>query len=163
MPEPLIIAFDPGYDRLGWAIGRKTGNTWGNLVYGCIQTSPKKTLFARYKEIISQLKEILSKYQPTEAALESIFWSRNKTTALQVSEARGLVISLMLQAGMSIHQYTPLQIKQALTGYGRADKKAVEKMLRAELQIKEKLLDDTIDALAVLICHQSSRSLKRLS
>ena len=110
--------------------------------------------------------EAILKNPPEEAAIESLFWFRNKSTALHVSEARGIVISLFLQAGVKISEYTPLQIKQSVTGYGRADKKAVEKMVRTELNLARQkspaILDDTIDAMALLICHQTCRQLQDL-
>jgi len=160
--NPIIIGIDPGYDRVGWAIGLKENNHWQILEYGCVQTNKKASLMDRYQQIIEELETAIKKHQPEEAAIESLFWFRNKTTALHVSEARGLVITLFLQNKIKISEYTPLQIKQSLTGYGRADKKAVEKMVRTELNLKENIIDDTIDALALVICHQTSRKLKNL-
>ena len=160
--NPIIIGIDPGYDRVGWAIGQKVNNQWSILEHGCVQTDKKANLMDRYQQIIDELTVAIQKHQPNEAAIESLFWFRNKTTALHVSEARGLVITLFLQSGIKINEYTPLQIKQSLTGYGRADKKAVEKMVRTELNLKGKIIDDTIDALALVICHQTSRKLKNL-
>lgn len=163
MSAPLLIAFDPGYDRLGWAVGRYSGEQWQDLAYGCLESSKKQTLTERYKQIMQALQQLIEKYQPQEAALESLFWAHNQSTALQVSQARGLIMTLLLQKNIQIFEYTPLQVKQSVTGYGRADKKAVEKMVRAELGIKAKLLDDTLDALAVMLCHQASRRLQQLA
>lgn len=160
--NPIIIGIDPGYDRVGWAIGQKLNNKWFILEHGCVQTSKNDSLMDRYQQIIEELSTAIEKHKPEEAAIESLFWFRNKTTALHVSEARGLVITLFLQNNIKINEYTPLQIKQSITGYGRADKKAVEKMVRTELNLKGKIIDDTIDALALVICHQTSRKLKNL-
>ncbi|NMA29495.1 MAG: crossover junction endodeoxyribonuclease RuvC, partial [Candidatus Pacebacteria bacterium] len=120
----------------------------------------------RYQQILEDLTAIIQRHQPQEAAIETLFWFKNQSTAMQVSEARGLILATLLKAGLKISQYTPLQIKQAVTGYGRADKKAVEKMVRLELAIDQnsakEILDDTFDALALLLCHQASRKLKKL-
>jgi crossover junction endodeoxyribonuclease RuvC len=158
-----IIAIDPGYDRLGWAVGRKIANQWQDLRFGCVQTDKSASLMQRYSQIIRELEEVMDAEQPTQAALESLFWFKNKTTALHVSEARGVALGVFLRHGLHIAEYTPLQIKQSLTGYGRADKKAVEKMVRSELLLPGKIIDDTIDALAIMICHQASFRLKMLT
>jgi crossover junction endodeoxyribonuclease RuvC len=164
--NPIIIAIDPGYDRLGWAVAQQQNKVWQLFDYGCIITQRDSQLDQRYQQILQDLAKIVDKYQPQEAAIETLFWFKNQTTAMKVSEARGLILATLLQAGLKISQYTPLQIKQSVTGYGRATKKAVEKMVRLELAIDQKrakdILDDTFDALALLICHQASRKLKNL-
>jgi len=163
---PIIIGIDPGYDRLGWAVGGQEAGSWNILAHGCIQTDKKNSLERRYQHILTELKAVVKKYQPDEAAIETLFWSRNKSTAMAVSESRGLILAVFIQAGLKIAQYTPLQIKQAVTGYGRADKKAVEKMVRLELGISQseakKIIDDTFDALALIVCHHSARKLNNL-
>lgn len=161
MLSPIIIGIDPGYDRVGIAIGQKNGQAWQLLDYHCIQTDKKATLFARYAQIATELEELITKYQVKEAGIESLFWFKNQSTALDVSEARGVIIATLLRHQISISEYTPLQVKQSLTGYGRADKKAVEKMVRSELSLNDKIIDDTIDALAIMICHQCSRRVLR--
>jgi len=164
--NPIIIGIDPGYDRLGWAVGQKQAQTWNIIGHGCIQTSKKDSMEKRYLQILIDLKAVVDQYQPQEAAIETLFWSNNKTTAMAVSESRGLILAIFIQAGLKISQYTPLQIKQGITGYGRADKKAVEKMVKMELKIDQKdakdIIDDTFDALALLVCHQAARKLKNL-
>lgn len=161
MHSPIIIGIDPGYDRVGIAIGQKNGQAWQLLDYRCIQTNKKATLFSRYAQIATELEELVTKYQVEEAGIESLFWFKNQSTALDVSEARGVIIATLLRHQISISEYTPLQVKQSLTGYGRADKKAVEKMVRMELSLTGKIIDDTIDALAIMICHQCSRQMLR--
>ena len=166
MTSPIIIGIDPGYDRLGWAVCQSGPNGWQILDQGCIITNRQGQIEERYQQILTDLAAIIERYQPEEAAIETLFWFKNQTTAMQVSEARGLIMATLLRAGLKISQYTPLQIKQAVTGYGRADKKAVEKMVRLELAIDQNrakdILDDTFDALALLLCHQASRKLKQL-
>jgi crossover junction endodeoxyribonuclease RuvC len=166
MPNPIIIGIDPGYDRLGWAVAQQLKGTWQIFGHGCINTNRQSKIEERYQQILQELKKIVEQHQPQEAAIETLFWFKNQSTAMKVSEARGLIMATLLSAGLKISQYTPLQIKQAVTGYGRADKKAVEKMVRMELAIDQKgteeILDDTFDALALLICHQAARKLKNL-
>ena len=166
MTSPIIIGIDPGYDRLGWAVGQSGHNGWQILDQGCIITNRQGQIEERYQQILTDLAAIIERYHQEEAAIETLFWFKNQTTAMQVSEARGLIMATLLRAGLKISQYTPLQIKQAVTGYGRADKKAVEKMVRLELAIDQNrakdILDDTFDALALLLCHQASRKLKQL-
>ncbi len=158
--NPIIIGIDPGYDRVGVAIGQKEQNQWQIFTYECIQTNKKSKLFDRYQEIAKKIEELICKYQVTQAGIESLFWFKNQSTALNVSEARGVIIATLLRQQIKIAEYTPLQIKQSLTGYGRADKKAVEKMVRMELALDDKIIDDTIDALAIMICHECSRKNK---
>ena len=158
--NPIIIGIDPGYDRVGLAIGQKDGSKWQIMAHICIQTDKKAHLFDRYAQIAEELEKLIIKYKVTEAGIESLFWFKNKSTALDVSEARGIIIATLLRQEIKISEYTPLQIKQSLTGYGRADKKAVEKMVRLELALEGKIIDDTIDALAAMICHECSRKLK---
>ncbi|HPS40837.1 MAG TPA: crossover junction endodeoxyribonuclease RuvC [Candidatus Woesebacteria bacterium] len=158
--NPIIIGIDPGYDRVGVAIGQKTDQTWRLFTYHCIQTEQKAQLFERYAQIARELDKLVRDYQVTQASIESLFWFKNQSTALNVSEARGVIIATLLRTQVKIAEYTPLQVKQSLTGYGRADKKAVEKMVRMELHLEDKMIDDTIDALAIMICHECSRKLK---
>lgn len=160
--NPIIIGIDPGYDRVGVAIGQKNTDGWHLLTYQCIQTDKKAELFKRYQEISEQLDTLLEKHQVQEAGIESLFWFKNQSTALDVSEARGVILASLFRHKVKIAQYTPLQIKQSLTGYGRADKKAVEKMVRLELNLEESIIDDTIDALAIMICHQCSRKTNKI-
>ena len=166
MTNPIIIGIDPGYDRLGWAVAQKNPGAWHIFDQGCIVTDRQEQIEQRFQQILDELSTIIQRYQPQEAAVESLFWFKNQSSAMKVSEARGLIIGNLLDAGIKISQYTPLQIKQAITGYGRADKKAVEKMVRLELAIDQNeaknIIDDTFDALALVICHQASRKLKKI-
>ncbi|MEX0895707.1 MAG: crossover junction endodeoxyribonuclease RuvC [Patescibacteria group bacterium] len=150
-----IIGFDPGYDRLGWAV-IDTNNTPkpSPVANGCILTDKKESIAKRYLQIITELQEVVTAHQPTAAAIESLFFNTNQTTALRVSECRGLIFAAILPSGCTVAEYTPLQIKQAVTGYGRADKAAVSKMIQLQLELKKlPKYDDTIDALAVAFTH----------
>ncbi|OIP74617.1 MAG: crossover junction endodeoxyribonuclease RuvC [Candidatus Pacebacteria bacterium CG2_30_36_39] len=158
-----ILGIDPGYDRLGWAIGVPHGNSWTTLEYGCIETPKTMTLFDRYQLLQQELTEVIKLYQPKIAVVESLFFFKNQKTALKVSEARGVILSTCFTHGIKLYEFTPLQIKQAVTGYGRADKKSIEKMVRLQLNLgSKKVLDDAIDALAVMMTFQAQRKLLAL-
>lgn len=156
----IILGIDPGYDRLGWAVG-EIQNPGQKLIiqkYGCIQTNKKHDIFKRYHQIILELKKIIDQHCPTELAIETLFFSKNTKTALRVSEARGVIIGLCLKLGLKIFEYHPGQIKQAVTGFGGAHKKAMDKMIRLQLQLDaDKIIDDTMDALAIVLTHGVSR------
>ena len=151
---PTILGIDPGYGRLGWAIGQKSGAGWSQVELGCIQTPKTQNLFERYLVLEEELQQGIEQYQPQEAAIETLFFSKNRKTAMEVSESRGVVLACLIRNKLKISQYAPNQIKQTVTGYGRADKKAVEKMIRMEFKLRnKKILDDAIDALAIVLTH----------
>ena len=155
-----ILGIDPGYDRLGWAVGTVQGNNWRDIHHGVIQTDSKQTITKRYQTISEELTQLIKKHRPTVAVIESLFFFKNQTTVMKVSEARGVIISACLANKLTIEEFTPLQIKQAVTGYGRADKKAVEKMMRIQLNLKnEKIIDDAIDALAIMLTYKVQNKL----
>jgi crossover junction endodeoxyribonuclease RuvC len=157
---PLIMGIDPGYDRLGWSVGKKNSSGWEKVKHGCIFTDKNLDLNQRYQKIILELNKIIKKEKPVEAAVESLFFFKNHKTALKVAEARGIILSCLLNNNLKVYDYTPLQIKQAVTGWGRSDKKGVAKMVEMELKINsQKIIDDAIDALATMICHQANRKL----
>jgi len=150
----ITLGIDPGYDRIGWAIGEGFGSKPRIINFGCIQTNKKDTLFKRYQAIENELQEIIEKYQPHELAIETLFFSRNKTTALQVSEARGVILSCATRNSLNIFEYYPNQIKLTVTGNGQANKAAVEKMIRLQLDIPPvKIIDDAIDAIGIVLTH----------
>ena len=148
----IILAIDPGFDRIGWAVGTKNHAQIKLMDYGLIQTNRDFNLHQRYQQISDQITTIIDKFQPNICAIEKLFFSRNKTTALKVSEARGVIINTCLNLGLSISEYTPNQIKLAATGSGTADKVAIEKMIRSQLNLTHsKIIDDVCDALAILL------------
>jgi crossover junction endodeoxyribonuclease RuvC len=162
-----IIGIDPGYDRVGWAVGDARLARVQPVEFGCIVTDRKAPLFARYQQIMSELEGILARLQPQEAAIETLFFSKNRTTAMDVSEARGVILSSLLGHQVECFEYSPVAIKQAVTGFGQADKKAVEKMVVMQLGLQMHMsqhreLDDTLDALAILLTHAVSRSTLRV-
>lgn len=152
MIAETILGIDPGYDRLGWAVGTPKGREWQSLHYGTIHTNAQQSLPERYADLAQQLRALIQTHQPAVVAIESLFFAKNQKTALKVSEARGVILQTCLAEGLRVQEFTPPQVKQALTGYGRADKKGVEKMVRMELKLgSQPIGDDAIDALAVML------------
>jgi len=150
----VILGIDPGYDRLGWSINTVISSKLKLVALGCIQTNKKDNIFLRYQQIQKELKAILNKYQPSELAIETLFFSSNKKTALRVSESRGVVIATCLDSKLKVFEYSPNEIKLAVTGYGSADKRAIEKMVKMQVQTSFKnQIDDAIDAVAVGMTH----------
>lgn len=161
--QNIILGIDPGYDRIGWAIG-KTNDTHSLSILGlgCIQTSRKLTLAQRYVSLAQELATVLDRFQPQILAIESLFFARNRTTALAVSEARGVILYTCAARNMAIFEYTPAQVKQAATGSGRADKTELKKMLQRELHLPlSRVLDDAVDALALVLTHNLHQKLAR--
>lgn len=149
-----ILGIDPGYGRVGFGIVNKT-NKLNYITSGIISTSPQQNLYQRLNEIESDLEKIIDTYKPEYAVVEKLYFSKNTTTAMQVSEARGVICNLLNKKGVIIQEVTPSQIKSTLTGNGKATKPQVQKMVQIHLNIKNiKAIDDAIDALAAAICHQ---------
>lgn len=149
-----IIGIDPGTGILGFGIIEvKAGKTM--LVdAGVIRTPVKEDDAIRLQTIFDELTDIIAQTKPAEMAVEKLFFAQNVTTAMTVAQARGVVLLAGIQAGLKIAEYAPLQIKQALTGYGRAEKKQMQEMVRVILGLKDvPQPDDCADALATAICH----------
>jgi len=150
----VIMGVDPGVVTTGYGILRVVGHEVNVVTYGTIKISKDHDLPSRLLGIHQELGKICSFYQPTVLALEEIFFSRNRRSAMLVGHVRGAIILAAVQRGLSIATYTPLQIKQAITGYGRAEKEQVQKMLRLILKLPEvPEPDHAADALATALCH----------
>lgn len=150
-----ILGIDPGYDRLGVAIIEKSPKTKDHLIYSdCLQTSKKNSIHERLKEVGDFIASTLSTHSPDALAIETLFMSTNKTTAMRVSEARGIIIYEAMKAGIPVFEYNPMQIKTAVTGDGTSDKQRILKMLSLIIKLPEKkALDDEYDAIAVALTH----------
>jgi crossover junction endodeoxyribonuclease RuvC len=133
--------------------GNRAGQTL--IACGCIETKAKTKQSLRLLEIDKALGGLVTRYQPDEAAVESLFYFKNAKTVISVAEARGAIVVALQRAGLLVADYTPLQVKQSVTGYGRADKKQVEVMVKNILKLKDmpKQLDDAIDGVAVALTH----------
>lgn len=162
--QHIILGIDPGYDRLGWAIVRHEGAKTTIISSGCIRTQAQQHTYKRYEQILVELQRVLQQFKPQECGIENLFFEKNAKTAMRVSEARGLIIGLLLQHHVAVFDYTPLQIKAAVAGNGRASKQEVLRMLQL-LTGHEKLpkLDDEVDAIAAAFCHAVSRSIRRIT
>ncbi len=155
----IILGLDPGTATTGYGVIRMTNFKITCVAYGAIITRPEMAMPERLKVIYEDLGQILEQYSPDEVAVEKLFFGRNTTTAITVGQARGVLLLRLAQAGLTIGEYTPMQIKQALVGYGNAEKKQVQYMVQHFLKLPEvPRPDDAADALAIAICHAHSRS-----
>lgn len=155
----IILGLDPGTATTGYGVIRLTNFKISCVAYGAIITRPEMAMPQRLQVIYDDLGQIIRQYQPDEVAVEKLFFGRNTTTAITVGQARGVLLLRLAQAGLTIGEYTPMQIKQALVGYGNAEKKQVQYMVQHFLKLPEMPKpDDAADALAIAICHAHSRS-----
>ncbi|HAT03623.1 MAG TPA: crossover junction endodeoxyribonuclease RuvC [Candidatus Magasanikbacteria bacterium] len=152
-----ILGIDPGFGRTGFGIIEKVGGDWKLVDYGCIETSTKDIFVQRLEELSIQLTNIVKKYKPTHAAVEELFFAKNVTTAIKVGQARGVILLTLRQARVPVFEFTPLQVKQSVTGYGRAEKGQLQRMVKMLLGLKKPITqDDAADALAVALTCASS-------
>ena len=155
--EMIILGIDPGIAIVGWGVLRYDGRSFVPLAYGSIQTKAGEKTEERLLQIHEALAQILDKYHPDAMCVEELFWNTNQKTGIIVSEARGVILMTAHQRGVPISEYTPLQVKQSVVGYGRADKKQVITMVTSFLGLRQPPKpDDTADALAIAICHGHS-------
>ena len=157
----VILGIDPGLAIVGYGVIESIGNRNRILDYGCITTDSNILSPERLKIIYRELISIIHKYNPKDMAIEELFFNKNVKTAINVGQARGVEILAGINSGLGIYEYTPLQIKQSVTGYGRADKRQVQDMIKLLLNLEEiPRPDDAADALAVAICHSSCLKIK---
>lgn len=152
-----VLAFDPGYERLGVAVIEKN-NGKETLVYSdCVRTSASLPFPERLKILGEAAEEAIKKYKPGACALEEVYFEKNAKTAMQVAEVRGMLAYIAAKSGLPVSHYTPLQVKVATTGYGKSDKKAVEAMVGRLIALpSKKRLDDELDAIAIGLTHLAS-------
>ena len=156
-----IIGIDPGTGILGFGVIQVDGGKYQLVDAGVIRTPVKEDDAVRLQTIYEEITDIIADTKPQEMSVEKLFFAQNVTTAMTVAQARGVVLLAGMQAGLKMAEYTPLQIKQALTGYGRAEKKQVQEMVRVLLGLKEMPKpDDCADALAAALTHASSLKVK---
>lgn len=155
-----ILGIDPGIGRTGWGVIDVNGAKMSLVDSDCIETSQELPLEKRLESLFDQLCRVIKEHSPDEIAIEELFVSTNVKTALVVGQARGVVLLLAAQNNLIVSEYTPIEVKLAVTGYGRSEKKQVEKMMMMLLGMTKKpKLDDTSDALSVAITHSFSRKL----
>jgi len=147
-----ILGIDPGFGRLGIAVIEARDGAWVPLCYGCLETKKSMPFTERLQALYTAVHDVVKKYKPTCATLEKLFFSKNVTTAIQVGEARGVVLLACADAGVPIIECTPNEVKQAVTGYGKADKKQIQQLVMMQLGISGKRMqDDAADALAIAL------------
>lgn len=149
-----ILGIDPGYAIVGYGVVDYQKTRFRTVGYGAITTSPGIPFPRRLKDIYDDMQSVIKKYQPDELSIERLYFNTNTTTAIDVAQARGVIVLAAENANIPISEYTPLQVKQAITGYGKAEKRQVMEMVKSFLNLeKVPKPDDTADALALAICH----------
>ncbi|MFH1086408.1 MAG: crossover junction endodeoxyribonuclease RuvC [Chloroflexota bacterium] len=159
----LVLGLDPGLATMGYGLVEGDGQRLAAVAYGVVRTEAKEPLVQRLVRLHEALGELIRQHRPDVAAVEELFFSANARTAMSVGQARGVALLTVAQAGLAVAEYTPMQVKQAVTGYGGADKAQVQEMVRLLLNLAARPQpDDAADALAVCICHQHSARLNML-
>ncbi|WP_099203014.1 crossover junction endodeoxyribonuclease RuvC [Miniphocaeibacter massiliensis] len=159
----IILGIDPGIAIVGYGLIEARGNAVKLLEYGCITTSSKSSLPNRLSFIMQEMRGIIKEFKPNEMAIEELFFNKNVKTAIQVAQARGVEILAGVESALEVYEYTPLQIKQAIVGYGRAEKHQVQEMVKTMLNLNEiPKPDDAADAIAVALCHSFGNKFKDL-
>ena len=149
-----ILGIDPGYAIVGYGIVEYDGFRFDAVAYGAVTTPAKEKFPERLRMIYEDLSFLIKKYLPDHLAIEKLYFNTNTTTAIDVAQARGVILLCATENGIPIFEYTPLQVKQAITGYGRAEKHQVMEMIKSFLSLKAiPKPDDTADALALAVCH----------
>lgn len=149
-----ILGIDPGYATVGYGVVDIQGGRYHSVEHGAIVTRPEDDFPRRLEIIFDAAYSVMQKYRPQALSLEKLFFANNKTTAIGVAEARGVILLAARKAGVPVYEYTPMQVKQAITGYGKAVKKQIQEMTRMMLHLETiPKPDDTADALGMAIAH----------
>lgn len=157
----IILGIDPGYATIGYGIIEKTGNILRPIDYGVITTPKEESIPVRLAMLDESMTKIISKFNPNAISVEELFFNTNITTGIKVAQARGVILLCAIKQCGHLYEYTPLQIKQALTGNGRAEKKQIQYMVKALLGLKDvPKPDDVADALAAAVCHANMADYK---
>ncbi|QQE77464.1 crossover junction endodeoxyribonuclease RuvC [Alicyclobacillus sp. SO9] len=152
--DRVILGIDPGIARMGYGVVKLQGNQVRPVTYGCIETPAHTPVPSRLQSIYHELQDIIATYQPSVMVVEELFFNRNTTTAFTVGQARGVALLAGVESGLETQEYTPIQVKQAVVGYGRADKKQIQEMVRMLLGLTSiPKPDDAADALAIAITY----------
>lgn len=151
--EKIILGIDPGLATTGFGIVQQVGDDYTVIDYGCITTQPDMAFADRLSTIYDDLNQVIEMYKPVQCCIEELFFCNNAKTAFLVGQARGVMMLTLLQQGIEISEFTPLQVKRAITGYGKADKKQMQTMVMHLLSLKSiPKPDDAADALALALC-----------
>ncbi len=150
----IILGIDPGYAIVGYGIIEFKNNKFKTINYGAITTDAGTPFVERLEKIYSDITAIIKQFNPEAVSIEKLFFNTNTTTAIDVAQARGVILLAAEHSKVPVYEYTPLQVKQAVTGYGRAEKRQVMELTKTLLGLsKVPKPDDTADALAIAICH----------
>lgn len=153
----IVLGIDPGLATLGWGVIDAGGGKQRLVDYGCILTTPALTLPQRLLSIQTEMGALLTRYQPKEIAFEELFFARNVTTALTVGAARGVGVAVCAAYTDRLFEYTPMQVKQAMVGYGKAEKRQIQEMVKLLLHMESIAKpDDAADALAIALTHSAT-------
>ena len=159
----IILGIDPGLATLGYGVIEAVGQDRRLIQYGTLTTPAGQPLPQRLRAIYQGMNQLMDIYQPEDVAFEELFFSKNITTGMAVSAARGVALVAVVQRTDNLYEYTPMQIKQAVTGYGGADKHQVQQMVKMLLKMKEVARpDDAADAIAVALTHANSMNMKKM-
>ncbi len=154
-----ILGIDPGIATIGFGVIDSARGTQTLVSCGVITTPPGIPLSARLDRIVSDLEELIATFHPDDVAIEELFFNTNITTGISVAHGRGVILLTVYRAGLHIYEYTPLQVKQAVVGYGRAEKRQIIDMVRRILKMRTAPKpDDAADALAIALCHARSNT-----
>lgn len=149
----IVLGIDPGLADTGYGLILKDGNCLSLIAYGCVKTKKDEDTGQRLKQINQELTDLIKKFKPTQLAVEQLFFCKNVKTALVVGQARGVIILTAIENNLPIYEFTPLQVKQAVASYGRAEKRQIQEMVKILLRLKScPQPDDAADALAIAIC-----------
>ena len=159
----VILGIDPGLATVGYGVLKFEKNKFATIDYGAIITPPHTPVHERLKQIYDDLQKMIELYRPDDLAIEELFYNTNQKTVIAVCEARGVILLCAHKNGLNIGEYTPLQVKQSVVGYGRAEKIQVQSMVKNILNL-EKIPkpDDAADAVALAICHAHSKPTNNL-
>lgn len=153
----IIMGIDPGFAITGYGIVKYEGNSFSVIDYGAITTKSGMVFAERLLHIDRMMDRLINEYRPDAVSVEELFFNKNIKTAIMAAHGRGTVLTAAARSGVSVYEYTPLQVKQAVVGYGRADKNQIQQMVKVILNLKEiPKPDDAADALAIAICHGHS-------
>ena len=158
------MGIDPGYATVGYGVINHEGSKFKTMDYGCVETDASALFEYRLLKINEDIAGLIEKYKPEAIAVEKLFFNENTKTAIDVAQGRGAILLTAAQSLLPVFEYTPLEVKMAVTGYGRADKNQIQQMVRTILNLqKTPKPDDVADALAVAICHAHSNKLENLT
>jgi len=159
----VIMGIDPGFAITGYGIVKYEGNRFRPVTYGVVLTYAEEPFAQRLLKLDNEICAIVEMYRPDAVAVEELFFNKNIKTAIMAAHGRGISLTAVARCGVEVFEYTPLQVKQAVVGYGRADKAQVQQMVRAILNLPEiPKPDDAADALAIAICHGHSYKLSKI-